>query len=107
MTNAGNTLYIAGMRGFYPSHTTLALVGLPRVQQAFANMQQLAELGGASLTDYVRLSVYVTDMYRWKPLVNNVTQELWRDVAPNFPARTIVEVQRLNDDDIVEIEGTF
>ena len=65
MAKAGNTLYISGthlpsfaslssliilgMRGFYPSNTTLAPIGLPRVQQAFANMKQLAELGGANL----------------------------------------------------------
>lgn len=55
----------------------------------------------------VRLQVFVTDMYRWRPVVNQVQEELWRDVAPNYPPRTILEVQRLNDDDIVEIEGTF
>ncbi|OAG01231.1 YjgF-like protein [Paraphaeosphaeria sporulosa] len=107
MTKAGNLLYISGMRGFHPSNTTLAPVGLPRIEQAFSNMQQLAKLGGANLTDCIRLTVFVTDMYRWRPLVNTVTQELWKDVAPNYPARTIVEVQRLNDDDIVEVEGTF
>lgn len=38
-----------GMRGFYPSNTTLAPVGRERVRQAFANMKQLAELGGSDL----------------------------------------------------------
>ncbi|KAK7994645.1 hypothetical protein PG991_016233 [Apiospora marii] len=107
MSRAGNTLYISGMRGFYPSNTTLAPVGHERVYQAFANMKQLAELGGSDLTSCVRLQVFVTDMYRWRPVVNQVQEELWRDVAPNYPPRTILEVQRLNDDDIVEIEGTF
>jgi len=46
-------------------------------------------------------------MYRWRPLVNQVTEEMWEKVAPNYPPRTIVEVQRLNDNDILEIEGTF
>lgn len=76
MTKAGPTLYISGtrtitpppppqtksrtllnhpkgMRGFYPSNTTLAPIGLPRVQQAFANMKQLAELGGSSLVGQI------------------------------------------------------
>ena len=53
----------------------------------------------------VRLVVYVTDMFRFRPLVNKVQAELWGD-GP-YPPRTIVEVQRLNQDDIVEIEGTF
>ncbi|KAK7986893.1 hypothetical protein PG988_001881 [Apiospora saccharicola] len=108
MSRAGDTLYISGMRGFYPSNTTLAPIGRERVYQAFANMKQLAELGGCSKkTSCVRLQVFVTDMYRWRPVVNQVQEELWRDVAPNYPPRTILEVQRLNDDDIVEIEGTF
>jgi len=46
-------------------------------------------------------------MYRWRPVVNKIQEELWGDVAPNYPPRTILEVQRLNNDDIVEIEGTF
>ncbi|KAK8852016.1 endoribonuclease l-psp [Apiospora arundinis] len=107
MSRAGNTLYISGMRGFYPSNTTLAPVGRERIYQAFANMKTLAELGGSDLTSCVRLQVFVTDMYRWRPLVNEVQAELWRTVAPNYPPRTIVEVDRLNDDDIVEVEGTF
>ncbi|KAK8054929.1 hypothetical protein PG993_000156 [Apiospora rasikravindrae] len=107
MSRAGNTLYISGIRGFYPSNTTLAPVGRERVLQAFLNMKMLAELGGSDLTSCLRLQVYVTDMYRWRPLVNQVQEELWKDVAPSYPPRTILEVQRLNDDDIVEVEGTF
>ncbi len=68
-------------------------------------MQVIAESEGAALKDAVRLVVYVTDMFRFRPLVNKVQAELWGD-GP-YPPRTIVEVQRLNQDDIVEIEGTF
>ena len=60
---------------------------------------------GASLRDCVRLVVYVTDMARHRGIVNQVQQELWGD-GP-YPPRTIVEVSRLNQDDIVEVEGTF
>lgn len=60
---------------------------------------------GAALRDAVRLVVYVTDMYRHRPIVNKIQKELWGD-GP-YPPRTIVEVDRLNQDDIVEIEGTF
>jgi hypothetical protein len=44
-------------------------------------------------------------MYRYRPLVNEIQEELWGK-GP-YPPRTIVEVHRLNDDDIVEVEGTF
>jgi enamine deaminase RidA (YjgF/YER057c/UK114 family) len=49
--------------------------------------------------------VYVTDMARHRPIVNTVQQELWG--GGPYPPRTIVEVARLNQDDIVEVEGTF
>ena len=73
--------------------------------QAFRNMQLIAESEGASLRDAVRLVVYVTDMYRYRPLVNKVQEQLW-GTGP-YPPRTIIEVDRLNQDDIVEVEGTF
>jgi 2-iminobutanoate/2-iminopropanoate deaminase len=37
--------------------------------------------------------------------VNKIQEELWAG-AP-YPPRSIVEVSRLNQDDIVEVEGTF
>ena len=76
-----------------------------RIKQAFLNMELIAKSEGASLRDAVRLVVYVTDMFRFRPIVNKVQSELWGE-GP-FPPRTIVEVQRLNQDDIVEVEGTF
>ena len=44
-------------------------------------------------------------MHRFRPLVNKVQAELWG--AGPYPPRTIVEVRRLNQDDIAEVEGTF
>jgi enamine deaminase RidA (YjgF/YER057c/UK114 family) len=68
-------------------------------------MAAIAASGGASLTDAVRLVVYVTDMARLRPIVNRVQEEMWG--GGPYPPRTIVEVARLNQDDIVEVEGTF
>ena len=42
---------------------------------------------------------------RYRPIVNQVQEELWKNGT--YPPRTIIEVQRLNQDDIVEVEGTF
>jgi hypothetical protein len=68
-------------------------------------MKLIAESEGASLHDAVRLVVCVTDMFRFRPIVNKVQAELWGE-GP-YPPRTIVEVHRLNRDDLVEVEGTF
>ncbi len=68
-------------------------------------MKLIAESEGATLRDAARLVVYVTDMFRFRPLVNKIQSELWGE-GP-YPPRTIIEVHRLNQDDIVEVEGTF
>lgn len=104
-TRAGDFLFVAGMRGIDPKTDRLVSGDEARVRQAFMNMKLIAQSEGAALTDAVRLVVYVTDMFRFRPIVNNVQGELWGE-GP-FPPRTIVEVQRLNQDDIVEVEGTF
>jgi enamine deaminase RidA (YjgF/YER057c/UK114 family) len=104
-TRAGDFIYIAGMRGIDPK-TNLQVVGdEPRIRQAFANMKLIAVSEGATLRDAVRIVVYVTDMYRFRPIVNKIQEEFWGK-GP-YPPRTIVEVHRLNGDDICEVEGTF
>ena len=102
---AGDFIFIAGMRGIDPISNTLVAGDEPRVRQAFENMTRIAKAEGATLRDAVRLVVYVTDMQRHRPLVNRIQEELWG--GGPYPPRTIVEVSRLNQDDIVEVEGTF
>jgi enamine deaminase RidA (YjgF/YER057c/UK114 family) len=104
-TRAGDFVFIAGMRGIDPMTNRLVAGDEARVRQAFLNMKHIAESEGASLREAVRLVVYVTDMFRFRPIVNKIQSELWGD-GP-YPPRTIVEIHRLNQDDIVEVEGTF
>src|SRR5262245_7447828 len=104
-TRAGDFVYVAGMRGIDPKTDTLIQGDEARIRQAFLNMKLIAESEGASLRDAVRLVVYTTDMYRFRPIVNKIQAELWGQ-GP-YPPRTIIEVHRLNQDDIVEVEGTF
>jgi enamine deaminase RidA (YjgF/YER057c/UK114 family) len=102
---AGDFVFVAGMRGIDPA-TNRPVAGVEaRVRQAFMNMKTVVEAGGGSLHDAVRLVVYVTDMDGHRPVVNQIQEELWAGAA--YPPRTIVEVRRLNQDDIVEVEGTF
>ena len=102
---AGDFIFIAGMRGINPVDNKLVEGDEPRIRQAFMNMKLIAASEGGGLADCVRLTVFVTDMARLRPLVNKVQEGLWGG-AP-YPPRTIVEVSRLNQDDIFEIEGTF
>jgi 2-iminobutanoate/2-iminopropanoate deaminase len=105
LDKATSTLYVAGMRGIDPSTNKLVDGAEARIRQAFLNMQHIAQSQGATLQDCLRIVVYTTDMFRYRPIANKVQQELWSN-GP-YPPRTIVEVHRLNDDDILEVEGTF
>lgn len=102
---AGDFVFVAGMRGIDPKSNTLVVGDEARIRQAFRNMEVIALSEGACLRDAVRLTVFVTDMERLRPLVNKVQAELWGD-GP-YPPRTIVEVRKLNQDDVIEVEGTF
>jgi enamine deaminase RidA (YjgF/YER057c/UK114 family) len=102
---AGDFVFVAGMRGIDPATNTLVEGEEARVRRGFLNMKAVAESEGARLADCVRIVAYVTDMARLRPLVNKVQEELW--AGGPYPPRTIVEVARLNQDDIFEVEGTF
>ena len=93
------------MRGISPANNGLVAGEEARIRQAFLNMKLIAASEGAGLSDCVRLTVFVTDMARLRPLVNKVQEELW--LGGPYPPRTIVEVAKLNQDDIFEVEGTF
>ncbi len=102
---AGDFVFVAGMRGINPANDRLVEGEEARIRQAFMNMQLIAESEGASLASCVRLTVFVTDMGRLRHLTNKVQEELW--AGGPYPPRTIVEVSKLNQDDIFEVEGTF
>jgi enamine deaminase RidA (YjgF/YER057c/UK114 family) len=102
---AGDFVFVAGMRGIDPISNTPVSGDEARVRQAFQNMARIAAAEGAMLHHAVRLVVYVTDMARLRPLVNRVQEEIWR--GGPYPPRTIIQVAALNQDDIVEVEGTF
>lgn len=102
---AGDFVFVAGMRGIDPVSNAMLEGEESRIRQAFTNMKTVAESEGATLASCVRLTVYVTDMARLRPLVNKVQEEFW--AGEPYPPRTILQVSALNQDDIFEVEGTF
>jgi enamine deaminase RidA (YjgF/YER057c/UK114 family) len=102
---AGDFIFVAGMQGVDPATNKLVEGHEARIRQAFLNLKLIAQSEGATLQDCVRISVYVSDLHRFAPLVSKVQAELWG--KPPYPPRTMFEVQRLFDDDIVEIDSIF
>lgn len=102
---AGDFVFVAGMQGVDPATNRLVPDPEGRIRQAFLNIRLIAQSEGASLQDCVRLTIYVSDLSKVAPLVDKVQAELWG--KPPYPPRTMVEVRRLFDDDIVEIDSVF
>lgn len=102
---AGDFIFVAGMQGVDPATNTLVPDPEARIRQAFLNIRAIAQSEGASLQDCVRITVYVSDLHRFAPMVDKVQAELWG--KPPYPPRTMFEVQRLFNDDIVEIDSVF
>lgn len=101
----GDFVFVAGMRGVDPNTNTMVAGDEARIRQAFLNMKLIAASEGATLGDCVRLVIYMTDLFRFRGLLDKVQTELWGD-GP-YPPRTIMEVDRLAQDDIFEVDGTF
>jgi 2-iminobutanoate/2-iminopropanoate deaminase len=102
---AGDFIFVAGMQGVDPATNKLVDDPQARILRAFLNIKLIAESEGASLHDCVRLTVYVSDLARFAPMVDIAQAQLWG--KPPYPPRTMFEVKRLFDDDIVEIDSVF
>ena len=102
---AGDFVFVAGMQGIDPKTNALVKDPQSRIRQAFLNIKLIAASEGASLRDCVRLTVYLSDLPRFAPMVEKAQAELWG--GPPYPPRTMIEVKRLYDDDIAEIDSVF
>jgi 2-iminobutanoate/2-iminopropanoate deaminase len=102
---AGDFVFVAGMQGIDPATNTLVKDPQARIRQAFLNIKLIAQSEGASLQDCVRLTVYLSDLPRFASMVETAQAELWG--GPPYPPRTMIEVKRLFDDDIAEIDSVF
>jgi 2-iminobutanoate/2-iminopropanoate deaminase len=102
---AGDFIFVAGMQGIDPATNKLVKDPQARIRQAFLNIKTIAESEGASLKDCVRLTIYLSDLPRYAPMVEKAQSELWG--GPPYPPRTMIEVKRIYDNDIAEIDSVF
>lgn len=88
----GNTCYLAGQIGLVPSTGTLIGGGIEaEVEQVFKNLSAVANACGGSLSDLVRISLYLTDLSHFA-LANEAME---RYCPPPFPARSTIGVASL------------
>lgn len=94
-------VFVSGVRGIDPQ------TGLPgegdarRLELIFHHLRQILDKAGSSLQAVLDTTVYVTDMKRLRPLVNDAYE---REFGDHLPTRTILEVSALNQEDTIEVQ---
>ncbi|MFB9868538.1 RidA family protein [Vreelandella sulfidaeris] len=101
---AGNTVYLSGQIPLDPA--TMAIVSEDfeaQARQVFTNLQAVCEEAAGSLSDIVKLNLYLVDLDNFA-IVNQVMEEFFN--AP-FPARAAVGVKSLPKGSQVEAEAVM
>ena len=101
---AGNLLFVSGQLGIDPTSKTLVTASFEdQVKQAFTNLQNVAAAGGATLSDAVKLTLFLTDLSKFAT-VNETMKQFFNEP---FPARSTIEVSGLPVKGEFEVEGIF
>ncbi len=107
LTTGGRLLFLAGQPGLNASgqiETPEDLVA--QFARALANVQIVVEAAGGSLTDIVKLTIYVRDKNQYKANLQALGTTWHSFFGRYYPAVTLVEVSNLFDDGaLVELDG--
>jgi 2-iminobutanoate/2-iminopropanoate deaminase len=86
---SGGWVYVSALFGTDPSTGELPGNARDEAERVFANLTAILEAADASLTDVVRVGIYMKDLQRDRPVFN----EVWRShFGDHRPARSAVEV---------------
>ena len=101
---AGDTVYLAGQIPLVPETMALESGDMrAQITRVFENLSAVAKASGGSLTDVVKLNVYLTDLGHF-PLVNEVMAQYFREP---YPARAAVGVASLPKGAAVEMDAVM
>lgn len=98
---AGSTVYLSGQIGLDPA--TMQMVGgiENQIHRVFQNLKAVAEAAGGSLSDMVKLNIYLTDLVHFIK-VNEIMAQYFTEP---YPARAAVGVASLPRNALVEADG--
>ena len=100
---AGDTLYVSGMIGLDPATGQLAEGVAAQAERVFASLAAIAAAAGGSLTNAVKLTIYLTDLASF----GIVNEQMTRAFRAPFPARATVGVKELPRGAAVEIDAVL
>ena len=94
-------VFCSGQLGIDPTSGRLAPNGtVDEARQALKNVQAVLQAAGSSMSDVIKVTIFMTDLDRFKE-VNAVYAQCFNEP---FPARTTVGVARLPLGATIEIE---
>jgi reactive intermediate/imine deaminase len=98
---AGDTVYLSGQIGLDPESMQMAEGIEAQAHRVFRNLAALADAAGMSLSDAVRMTVYLTDLAHFAR-INEIMAQYVREP---YPARAAVGVAGLPRGALVEIDA--
>lgn len=99
----GNTIYLSGQIGLDPATMQMVAGTEAQIHRVFQNLKAVAEAAGGSLTDVVKLNVFLTDLNHFAQ-VNQIMAEYFSEP---YPARAAVGVAALPRGADVEADGVM
>ena len=99
----GHTVYLSGQIGLEPASMQMVEGVEAQIHRVFSNLQAVAEAAGGSLSDIVKLNIFLTDLVNFA-LVNNIMGEYF---TQPYPARAAVGVASLPRGAMVEADGVM
>ena len=98
---AGDTVYLSGQLGLDPA-TMQMVEGIDaQILRVFENLKAVVEAAGGTLSDVVKINVYLTDLSNFAK-VNEIMAQYF---CEPYPARAAIGVSALPRGGLVEAEG--
>ncbi|OQA34399.1 MAG: Enamine/imine deaminase [Betaproteobacteria bacterium ADurb.Bin341] len=99
----GDTVYLSGQIGLDPQSMQLAEGIEAQIIRVFDNLKAVVEAAGGTLSDVVKLNIYLTDLAHFA----KVNEIMARYFSEPYPARAAVGVKELPRGALVEAEGVL
>ncbi len=100
---AGNTVYLSGQIGFDPATMQLAEGLDAQAERVFGNLAAVAAAAGSSLSDAVKLTIYLVDLAHFTR-VNEIMAQHFKEP---YPARATVQVAALPRGALIEVDAVL
>ncbi|MFQ5872185.1 MAG: Rid family detoxifying hydrolase [Dehalococcoidia bacterium] len=98
----GNLLFTGGSVPRHPQTLDIPKAFDEQCKRVMENLKAVVEAAGTSLENAIKVNVYLSDINNWSRF-NEFYQQYFIGDPP--PARTAVQVARLNNDYMVEVEA--